>query len=63
MFVFRQSMPVTPRSGRSAMTGNQLYLLTDRRDVGESFSEEPLSLSGHQENLMRDESIQHGASM
>lgn len=59
MFVFRQSMPVTPRSGRSAMTGNQLCLLTDRRQVGESFSEEPLSLSGQQEKSMSGESIQH----
>ena len=62
MFVFRQSMPVTPRSGRSAMTGNQLCLLTDRRQVGESFSQEPFSLPRQQEKSMSDESIQHDMS-
>jgi hypothetical protein len=41
------------------MTGNQLCLLTDRRQVGESFSQEPFSLPRQQEKSMSDESIQH----
>jgi hypothetical protein len=33
--------------------------LTDRRQVGESFSQEPFSLPRQQEKSMSDESIQH----